>query len=370
MKKRTIAIILTLAFLLTALTFSLMSVFSATYYQDGDWKYEKEKADSQEYSINAYLGTSEMIRIPSLFQNKPVTKISNNTFINRTDISYIEIPATITSIGQSAFYGCSNLGSIEIPSSVTEIGLYAFYGCSSMSSVVFSSDTQLKVIPAHCFNGCASLSEVTIADGITTISARAFLNCTGLTNVTIYPSVTSIGERAFSGCENLTISGWTNTYAHTYASENNIPFVSLGEYVPASTTLATEPTTVQSSSIETKPASPSSTPNSSVEASKPTVPTTAPSSTQTSSIQVTSSVPTEVKVSYLIGDADLSGIINIKDATLIQKYSADLVTFDRTQLFLANCDGTGGVNVKDATQIQKYCAGYKNILFVGDEVYF
>lgn len=370
MKKRTIAIILTLAFLLTALTFSLISVFSATYYQDGDWKYEKEKADSQEYSIKAYLGTSEMIRIPSLFQDKPVTKIANNTFINRTDISYVEIPATITSIGQSAFYGCSNLKSIEIPESVTDIGLYAFYGCSSMSSVVFSSDTQLKVIPAHCFNGCASLSEVVIADGITTISARAFLNCTGLTNVTIHPSVNSIGEKAFSGCEDFSISGWTNTYAHTYALENDIPFVSLGEYVPETTTLATEPTIVESSSIETKPTSPSSTPNSSVEDSKPTVPTTVPSSIPTSSVQVTSSAHTEVKVSYLIGDADLSGIINIKDATLIQKYSADLVTFDRTQLFLANCDGTGGVNVKDATQIQKYCAGYKNILFVGDAVYF
>lgn len=365
MKKRTIAVILTLTLLITGLTFSLISVFSATYYQDADWKYEKPTANSQEYYIASYLGSSDMVRIPALFQGKPVTKIANNAFLNRTDITYVEVPVTINSIGMNAFYGCSSLENIVLPKTINEIGMNAFYGCNSLQSVDFSSDTQLKIIPANCFSGCSSITEVTISDGITTVSARAFLNCSSLSDVTIYPSVTSIGEKAFSGCNNMRILGWTNSYAETYAKENNIPFVSLGEYVPTTVTEPTVPTVPESSLDEPQPTVPAS----SFDEPQPTAPVTVPASSEvsTSTSISESSVATPV---YYIGDSDLSGNITVKDATLIQKYAADLVILDRTQLFLSNCDSTGGVNVKDATQIQKYCADFKNILFVGDEVYF
>ncbi|MBP3746096.1 MAG: dockerin type I repeat-containing protein [Ruminococcus sp.] len=41
--------------------------------------------------------------------------------------------------------------------------------------------------------------------------------------------VTSIGSNAFDGSPDLTIKGSTGSYAETYANENNIPFVPLGE---------------------------------------------------------------------------------------------------------------------------------------------
>ena len=52
-----------------------------------------------------------------------------------------------------------------------------------------------------------------------------------LKKVIIPESVTEIGERAFDGCKNIIIYGYTDSYAETYATENNIPFVSLGESI-------------------------------------------------------------------------------------------------------------------------------------------
>lgn len=60
--------------------------------------------------------------------------------------------------------------------------------------------------------------------------------------------------------------------------------------------------------------------------------------------------------SQLIGDVDLDNDINVKDATLIQLYAANLNTLDEAQLIAADVDNSGNVDVKDATYIQLYCA--------------
>ena len=59
----------------------------------------------------------------------------------------------------------------------------------------------------------------------------------------------------------------------------------------------------------------------------------------------------------LLGDADLSGVVNVKDATLIQKFVADIVGFANDNAKLAaDSDKSGDINVKDATAIQKWVA--------------
>ena len=54
------------------------------------------------------------------------------------------------------------------------------------------------------FNGCSSLTGVTIDDRVTSILWSAFAGCSSLTSVTIPDSVTSIGNKAFAGCSSLT----------------------------------------------------------------------------------------------------------------------------------------------------------------------
>ena len=57
----------------------------------------------------------------------------------------------------------------------------------------------------------------------------------------------------------------------------------------------------------------------------------------------------------VIGDINLDNSIDIKDSTLIQKFSAMLIELDKTELALADANGDGRVDIKDVTIIQKYC---------------
>ncbi|MBR3971496.1 MAG: starch-binding protein [Ruminococcus sp.] len=77
-----------------------------------------------------------------------------------------------------------------------------------------------------------------------------------------------------------------------------------------------------------------------------TTPSTAPSTAPSSS---------EPSKDGLLGDVDGSGVVNVKDATAIQKVVADIevINYDAT---VADVDASGSVNVKDATAIQKFCA--------------
>ncbi len=72
--------------------------------------------------------------------------------------------------------------------------------------------------------------------------------------------------------------------------------------------------------------------------------------------QVPTTKPSEPSGEYLKGDSDLSGKVNIKDATLIQKHVAKMTEMSLQGQENAEVDGNGKLNVKDATMIQKFLA--------------
>ena len=109
---------------------------------------------------------------------------------------------TVKSLGNSAFDGCSSLTSITIPSGVTSIGNFAFMDCSSLASITIPSS--VTSIGTWVFYGCSSLTSITIPSSVTSIGQGAFYACSSLTSITIPSSVTSIGRRAFQSCSSLT----------------------------------------------------------------------------------------------------------------------------------------------------------------------
>ena len=121
-----------------------------------------------------------------------------------------EVPHTVTSIGNSAFDGCSSLSSITIPNSVTGIGDSAFEECSAIQSI-------------------------TIPDGVTSIGERAFYNCSALTSITIPNSVTSIGRFAFDGCSALKSiiipEGVTSIYGYAFSGCSSLKSIIIPEGV-------------------------------------------------------------------------------------------------------------------------------------------
>ena len=119
----------------------------------------------------------------------------------------IKIPSAyndllIASIGNYAFDGCRSLTNVTIPDSVTSIGNYAFKDCSSLMSVEIPDS--VTSIGGYAFYDCDGLTSVEIPDSVTSIGGYAFYDCDGLTSIEIPDGVTSIGSWAFYNCSSLT----------------------------------------------------------------------------------------------------------------------------------------------------------------------
>lgn len=98
---------------------------------------------------------------------------------------------------------------------------------------------------------------------------------------------------------------------------------------------------------------------------------TAPATSTAAQTETTTGFDIAEPFTYKLGDADLSGEINIKDATQIQKHAARLLTLTSRELMAADVNDNGDANVVDATYIQKYAASIKTDINVGQLcVYF
>jgi len=202
--------------------------------------------DGKSLEITKYVGEKQIVNIPPSIEGISVTKIGDRAFMDKTGITKVTIPAGVTAIGNSAFSynaakindymalttvtfavgsqltsignnafdGCTSLTSITIPASVTVIGNNAFGVCRSLANITvdgknpnYASEgrilynkakTELIKAPPAGISGA-----VTIPNTVTSIGSWAFRDCTSLTSITIPASVTSIGQLAFQNCTSL-----------------------------------------------------------------------------------------------------------------------------------------------------------------------
>ncbi|MBO5779031.1 MAG: leucine-rich repeat domain-containing protein [Clostridia bacterium] len=152
-------------------------------------------------TITQYIGTKNVVDIPTDIDGKRVTAIGKYAFM-QCAVTRITISDNIKSIGVGAFSGCDKLTKITIPNSVTAIEDRTFYDCSRLTEV--SIPDSVTSIGEFAFESCTSLNIITIPDNIITIGQRAFENCTSLAEVIFPYSLTTIGEEAFKGCTGLT----------------------------------------------------------------------------------------------------------------------------------------------------------------------
>ena len=82
-------------------------------------------------------------------------------------------------------------------------------------------------------------------------------------------------------------------------------------------------------------------------------------------MDLTHKIASYLKDTKMSGDVTLDMEVNVKDATMIQKTSAELVILDENEILCANVNGDTDVNIKDATAIQKYVALVETNLPIG-----
>ena len=157
-------------------------------------------------TITKYNGTDTVVVIPSKINGFTVETIGHGAF-ERSAVTSVTIPDSVTAIHDSAFAYCSSLTNISIPNSVTAIGSFAFEGCTKLESITLPSS--LLTISEFLFYDCSQLTTIHIPDSVSSIRTYAFYNCGKLETIRIPVSVTSIGSYAFDDCP----SSMTVTYS-------------------------------------------------------------------------------------------------------------------------------------------------------------
>ena len=156
-------------------------------------------------TITKYAESDTVVVIPSKINGVTVETIGHAAF-ERSAVTSVTIPDSVTAIHDGAFANCSQLTNISIPNSVTSIGFSAFEHCTSLKSITLPSS--LRSISEALFFGCSQLTTIQIPDSVPSIQSYAFYHCRNLETIHIPVSVTFIGVYAFDGCP----SSMTVTY--------------------------------------------------------------------------------------------------------------------------------------------------------------
>lgn len=131
-----------------------------------------------------------------------------------TALADVSLPAGTTEIGDEAFLNDFLLtGTLQIPQGVTVIG-------------------------DRAFEGCTSLTGLTLPEGLKRIESRAFAGCTGLTGTVRIPaSVTYVAVDAFDGVPATIVTGGTSTDTDLpgTSTDTDLPGVSTGTDLPPAT---------------------------------------------------------------------------------------------------------------------------------------
>ena len=139
-------------------------------------------------------------------------------------------PAYAGAVAWSAYR--ESIRTVEVASGITNLPDFAFYGCSALETVSFAEGSQLTTIGGSAFNGCTSLKELTLPQGVKTIYGNAFRSCSSLTSVYLPDTVSYITGGAFRGCGKVVLSVAYNSYAKQYAIRNGIAYVERWNHSP------------------------------------------------------------------------------------------------------------------------------------------
>lgn len=204
-------------------------------------------------TITKYTGNARNLYVPSTLGGYPVKRIGEGAFAG-CNFETVSLPSRLEIMDAYAFQNCVRLNSITLPETLTSIDPYAFENCTRLSSVTLPES--LTKMYARVFNGCTQLKSLTIPQYVTQMDSmwsgryvsclagsslemvvfeggrdripdRACANVSSLKTVVIPASVQEFGNYVFDNSTAVSIHGYANTTAQTYAENHSISFVTL-----------------------------------------------------------------------------------------------------------------------------------------------
>ncbi|MBR2742138.1 MAG: leucine-rich repeat protein [Clostridia bacterium] len=181
--------------------------------------------------------------IPETINDAAVTAIGDGAFADRTDLTTVTIPWSVTAIAADAFDGCTSLAAVNFGGSEDEWDeLTAGLAEDSpliLATVTYTDDTNIPfavtggniyfdkttgaIVDADDSITAAVITAQIHGVNVTSIGERAFEDCADLESVTLPDTLTSIGTEAFWACTSLTeINADANNT--TFASDGGVLF--------------------------------------------------------------------------------------------------------------------------------------------------
>ncbi|MBO5091226.1 MAG: leucine-rich repeat domain-containing protein [Clostridia bacterium] len=134
-------------------------------------------------------------------------------------------------IAHNAFHGCGKLVKANLSEKAyfASNNNYQFNGCSSLTSVTLPSD--ITFLPTNLFSGCSSLTSVDMNwENITVVNSNAFNSCSKLSMEVDLSNVTIVNEAGFYNCSLVTFKNANNL---TYVGKNSFrgcPYITSVEF--------------------------------------------------------------------------------------------------------------------------------------------
>ena len=197
--------------------------------------------DRSEFYVGEYSGQGDTADIPELFSGRPVTKIYEKAFYEKSvGLETVIVHKSIKLISANSFYNCPDLLTILIEGTDVTMERGMIFGCEALAALTVPyignnpEDTEntylgylfgakryeengeyvpasLKTVElkaatavyAHAFAGCTYLENVNLPEGLENIGNSAFAHCISLLEFVIPNSVTSIGTMILDSCNNI-----------------------------------------------------------------------------------------------------------------------------------------------------------------------
>ena len=266
-----------------------------------------------------------------------VSSVSGITYYLYNGYLYRDI--TTSTIALSGYEGSET--QLVVPETIGERTLisidgYAFYGNSTVTEIDLSQATGLSAIGEGAFCECSSLKNAVIPSSVNSISEMAFQDCSLLEIVQFDATVNKINRQMFMRCSALTEFTVPETvnaildyaFANCSALERIV--------IPSSVTSISDVAFLNDSNL--------------------TIYGFEGSYAQTYAQE--HNIPFVLIETYMLGDVDGDGLVNINDVTAIQSHVAELKTVDGIYRMAADTNQDDIVDISDATTLQMYLAEY------------